>query len=168
MNYYGMKLDFLRQILEITQEELAKKISVNYRTVSYWENEQRPITRKGLISLIKNLGVNPFWIMWDSSKFANINLAYIKSFIKKEIPEEFRNLPSEVLSSYYPDKEGNIDIFYSGSMSCIDTLNDYKYDENILKEKALRLINEIEEIIPYVNKLEDKMKELKILLDQKI
>lgn len=135
MYYYGDKLKFLRDVLEISQEELADKISVNTRTISYWEKEQRPITKKGLLTLIKELGVNPFWIMWDSSKFANRNLTYIESFIKEELPEEFRNKPAEIITSLYPNKNGEVEMFYLGNIFVKDSLNDFIYDEDDLKKQ---------------------------------
>lgn len=165
---YGNKIRMLREVLELSQEELAYKLSINDRTVSYWENDQRSISKKHLILLIRELGVNPFWIMWDSSKFANKNIAYIENFIRTEMPKEFTLISPEHMKSYYPDSEGNVELFYSGSIIIFDSLDDFIYDENEFREKATELINDIELLIPHVETLKDKMDKLKTLLRQKI
>jgi len=165
---YGNKISLLREVLELSQEELAYKLSINNRTISYWENNQREISKKHLILLIKELGVNPFWIMWDSSKFANKNISSIEDLIRKELPEEFNYKVSGFMKPYYPDADGYIEVFYNGSILTKDLLDDFVYDENEFREKAKELINDIELLIPSVETLKDKMDKLKTLLAQKI
>lgn len=165
---YGERIRTLREVLELSQEELANKLSINPRTVSYWENNQREISKDHLVLLINDLGVNPFWLMWDCSKFANKNIDFIENFLRLEITSFFMNKKIVDTKHFHPDRHGNVEVFYSGQIEFFDLLDDFVYDENDFIEEAGKLISEIDDLLPHVETLKTKISQLKKLFDQRL
>lgn len=51
MNIFGKRLNELRQEEGITRAELAKRLNVSVRLISYWENGERECSFDTLIAL---------------------------------------------------------------------------------------------------------------------
>ena len=51
MNKFGERLRAERESINLTQNELAKRLNVSVRTISYWENGQRECDFDTLIKL---------------------------------------------------------------------------------------------------------------------
>lgn len=64
---FGKRLRSLRLNAKITQEELAERVGVATKTVSYWENGHNPITLNNLllISNALNIPVYKLFIFHD-------------------------------------------------------------------------------------------------------
>ena len=106
------KLKILRKENKLTQDELAKKIGVNLRTLQKWENGESSIRKKNAEKLAKHFGVSVGYL-----------LGY--SYNKRET----RSI--EKLESVYIEFLENIN-----TISDID-LEDLKAFSNHLYEKAI-------------------------------
>lgn len=54
---FGKRLKQLRLQANISQEELAEKVNVSTKTVSYWENAHNPVTLSKVPSIAKALNI---------------------------------------------------------------------------------------------------------------
>ena len=54
---FGKRLKELRLQANISQEELAEKVNVSTKTVSYWENAHNPVTFSKIPSIAKALNI---------------------------------------------------------------------------------------------------------------
>lgn len=54
---FGKRLKQLRLQANISQEELAEKVNVSTKTVSYWENAHNPVTLSKIPSIAKALNI---------------------------------------------------------------------------------------------------------------
>ncbi len=62
------KLKTLRKENNLTQEELAKKIGVNLRTLQKWENGESSIRTKNAEKLAKHFGVSVGYLLGYEDK----------------------------------------------------------------------------------------------------
>ena len=72
--FFTKKVKKVRNLLNLSQEEMAKKFDVNDRMISYWEQGQRGFKIDILEKFINLLKVNPYWLLWDEklNSFDNI------------------------------------------------------------------------------------------------
>lgn len=54
---FGKRLKQLRLQANISQEELAEKVNVSTKTVSYWENAHNPVTLSKIPGIAKALNI---------------------------------------------------------------------------------------------------------------
>ena len=63
MNIFGKRLNELRQEEKITRAELAKKLNVSVRLISYWENGERECSFDTLIQLADLLNTTTDYLL---------------------------------------------------------------------------------------------------------
>ena len=63
MNIFGKRLNELRQEEKITRMELAKRLNVSVRLISYWENGERECSFDTLIQLADLLNTTTDYLL---------------------------------------------------------------------------------------------------------
>lgn len=166
LSFIGEKVKVLRELMELTLSEFANKAQTNYRMVSHYEKGERGIKSDFVVKLIFNLKVNPYWLFWDDSKTARENIETIRVYISSLEKEAGKSI---FISDKFdlPDNNGELNIFLSGAnMSLRDKIENYIYDSDDLKIKAIDIIARLEKASPILVSIYDDINELKKILSK--
>lgn len=75
----GRKLKMFREIFNMSQEELGKKLNVSDKTISAWENEERDISLQNAISIAKLFNIPKEYFVF------NENLSKLDGDLRKKM-----------------------------------------------------------------------------------
>lgn len=82
-NIVGLRLNKIRNNLNMTQEQFARFLDVNYRTYQNWEEGSRLPNVTALIQIADKLHVSIDWLLGRDEKFTVYNFNFIMDVIKK-------------------------------------------------------------------------------------
>lgn len=88
MKTVGEKLNTLRTRNNYTQEQIAKVLGVKREMVSYYENDERPISTTNLEVLLKFYGLSKKEFTSNNDVTAKVQVAYRKDSLDLEEFEE--------------------------------------------------------------------------------
>ena len=97
----GKRLRILRELLDISQNQLAKKLGVAQNTLSQWERGERDIPTSILLKLHSITGVNLHWLLTGQGEpfFKPSNEDRELMEMVNSIPEEYKEQFKEIFKS---------------------------------------------------------------------
>ena len=165
--FFTKKVKKVRNLLNLSQEEMAKKFDVNDRMISYWEQGQRGFKIDILEKFINLLKVNPYWLLWDERLNSFDNIIEISSFLELKFKQYYIDNKDLLFKDLRPNDNGNIKIFINGNVHS-ETIPNYPDGIQNFKETAEILLADIKMLKPYVNEFIDKVSDLEELLSIEI
>ena len=104
--FFTKKVKKVRNLLNLSQEEMAKKFDVNDRMISYWEQGQRGFKIDILEKFINLLKVNPYWLLWDERLNSFDNIIEISSFLELKFKQYYIDNKDFELMIYPNERHG--------------------------------------------------------------
>lgn len=165
--FFTKKVKKVRNLLNLSQEEMAKIFDVNDRMISYWEQGQRGFKIDILEKFINLLKVNPYWLLWDEKLNSFDNIIGISSFLELNFKQYYINNKDLLFKDLRPNDNGNIKIFINENVYN-ETIPNYPNGIQDFKDTAETLLADIKMLKPYVNEFMNKVSELEDLLSKEI
>ncbi|ACD24183.1 helix-turn-helix transcriptional regulator [Clostridium botulinum] len=140
------KVKYLRNNLNLTQEELANKLGISQSSIGMIERNKRPAGRKMLIKLADFFNVTVDYLLSDSDENNSVNDGGVTKDNKKTIEKDFPIIPEEftdpnearayimkhqifAYGGFYPEKMSDEDILnFANEMIEQSKLIRYKYE----------------------------------------
>ena len=130
------KLKSLRKESNLTQDELAKKIGVNLRTLQKWENGESSIRAKNAEKLAKHFGVSVGYLLGHDVKITEVMEKGFEALdsLEKSIKEAFEATNSVV------------EIRIQGIVELLKKLTSGIANDEYDKETILEILKTLEEL----------------------